>query len=69
MKDGNWFPARLISRLARDLGGAATIEYVLLVFLIGMGLLVALESIGGSLSAIMNFLSNALVEGGEKAGF
>lgn len=63
MKDGNRFPVRLISRLTRDLGGAATIEYVLLVFLIGMGLLVALGAIGSSLSDIMEFLADAIASG------
>lgn len=51
----------LICRLAAERRGAASIEYALLVFLIGLMLLASLKSAGLSFSNIMEFITNTTV--------
>ncbi len=60
--------ADFFAGLLRDRRGTAAIEYGLLAGLIGLTLVVALESIGLSLRAIIDFITNAMVEAMGRAG-
>ena len=60
--------AQFFGRLLRDKRGAAAIEYGLLVGLIGLTLVVALESIGVSLKAIVDFITTAIVDAMGRGG-
>lgn len=53
--------ARIFARLLRDKRGTAAIEYGLLAGLIGLVLVVALESIGLSIKNIVDFITAAIV--------
>ncbi|MEE8258540.1 MAG: Flp family type IVb pilin [Sphingomonadales bacterium] len=60
--------AHILGRLLRDKRGTAAIEYGLLVGLIGLVLVVALESIGLSLRAIVDFITAAIVDAMGRGG-
>lgn len=53
--------AHILVRLLRDKRGTAAIEYGLLAGLIGLVLVVALESIGLSIKNIVDFITAAIV--------
>ena len=58
----------IFARLLRDKRGTAAIEYGLLVGLIGLVLVVALESIGLSIRNIVDFITAAIVDAMGRGG-
>ncbi len=49
-----------LRRLARDERGTTAIEYSLLAALIGIGVIVALQSMGGYINSALNSVSSSL---------